>query len=98
MSGVLALLVDIGVLYAPKDGLGDYVGRGVSFLCAATFTWAFNRRLTFQTGAHDGLVAEYLAYLSSMAVGGVINYGVYAVSLAGSDLSETASGFGRGPG
>ncbi|MDE1997889.1 MAG: GtrA family protein [Burkholderiales bacterium] len=82
VSGGLALLIDIGVLYALKGWLGYYWARAISFACAATFTWLFNRSLTFKGPREGGLVREYLAYLSSMAVGGAINYGVYVLSLA----------------
>lgn len=82
VSGGLALFVDIGVLYALKGVMGHYAARAVSFWCAATFTWLFNRNLTFQGGAKaHGLGAEYLSYLSSMVVGGALNYGAFALSL-----------------
>ncbi|MGE5450661.1 MAG: GtrA family protein [Acidobacteriota bacterium] len=81
VSGGLALLVDIGVLYALKGALGHYGARAVSFWCAATFTWWFNRTFTFQGARPASIWAEYLAYLSSMAVGGALNYGAYVVSL-----------------
>lgn len=92
MSGCLALLLDMGVLYLCRPALGDYGARAVSFWAAATFTWGFNRRLTFgpngtaaqATGPSPtrmGIGAEYLAYLSSMLAGGVVNYGAYAASV-----------------
>lgn len=95
-SGCLALLVDMGVLYLCRPALGDYGGRVVSFWAAATFTWWFNRTFTFGAGTpaavepqdatHPspqrlGIWAEYGAYLSSMLVGGVVNYGAYAASV-----------------
>lgn len=82
VSGGLALFVDIGVLYVSRPLLGNYGGRALSFLVAATFTWWFNRTFTFK-GPKEGSVArEYLTYLSSMLVGGAVNYGAYAASLA----------------
>jgi putative flippase GtrA len=81
VSGGLALLVDIGVLLACRPWLGDYGGRALSFLAAATFTWLFNRHITFKGPKPVGIWAEYTAYLSSMLVGGAINYGAYAASL-----------------
>jgi putative flippase GtrA len=81
VSGVMALGVDVGVLYLTQPWLGFYVGRLLSFVAAATFTWLFNRSITFKGPRQGGIVAEYLAYLSSMAVGGLINYGVYVGSL-----------------
>lgn len=79
VSGMLGLLVDMGVLWLAVPWLGLYGGRVLSFLCAATTTWAFNRRQTFAPTGRQGktLAAEYLAYLGSMGVGGVINYSAY---------------------
>jgi putative flippase GtrA len=82
VSGVLALFVDIGVLYVLKPMLGLYGARLCSFLAAATFTWLFNRSITFRDGVKpESIVVEYLAYLSSMAVGGAVNYLTYAISV-----------------
>ena len=83
VSGVLGLLVDMGVLWLAAPWLGWYGGRLLSFLCAATFTWAFNRRKTFQPTGRRGrsLLAEYLGYLSTMGIGGVVNYATYAAVL-----------------
>lgn len=81
VAGVLALFVDIGVLYLCRPWLGDYGGRAVSFLAAATFTWLFNRHITFKGPRQGGIAREYALYLSSMVVGGAINYGAYAASL-----------------
>lgn len=79
VSGVLGLLVDMGVLWLAGPWLGLYGGRVLSFLCAATSTWAFNRRQTFAPTGRQGktLAAEYLAYLGTMSVGGAVNYGAY---------------------
>jgi putative flippase GtrA len=83
VSGCLALLVDMGVLALTRPWLGNYVGRGVSFLAAVVFTWLFNRHITFKAVAprSGSLAGEFAAYLSSMMVGGAINYGAYAASL-----------------
>lgn len=83
VSGVLALALDVAVLYALKAALGVYLARLLSFLCAATFTWWFSRRFTFPGPKPHGLLREYLGYLSAMAVGAAINYGVYAACVAG---------------
>ena len=79
VSGVLGLMVDMGVLWLTVPSLGLYGGRVLSFLCAATSTWAFNRLQTFAPTGRQGktLAAEYLAYLGTMSVGGVINYSAY---------------------
>jgi putative flippase GtrA len=96
VSGSLALLVDIGVLYLTKPVLGVYGGRAVSFLCAATFTWLFNRHITFKGVRQGGVLSEYLTYLSSMAVGGAINYGVYVACLQAFDVVRAQPAIGVG--
>ena len=62
--------------------LDVYSGRVFSFLVAATTTWALNRRFTF-TGAggrtDSGSPArQWLRFLGANALGGAVNYAVYA--------------------
>lgn len=48
ISGGLGFLVDSGTLQVAMNlGTGFYVGRIISFVIAATFTWMFNRKITF---------------------------------------------------
>lgn len=81
VSGGLALFVDIGVLAASRPWLGYYGGRALSFWVAASFTWLFNRSITFRGPKQGSIGKEYLSYLSSMLVGGAVNYGAYVASL-----------------
>lgn len=82
IAGSIGFLVDAGVLYgALAIGLGAYAGRVVSFLCAAFTTWQINRRLTFEVNRTGSLWREWLRYLAAMSVGGVCNYGSYAIAL-----------------
>ena len=92
VSGVLGLAVDTAVLYALMAlGLGFAWARVLSFLAAATFTWAFNRRHTFASEqARAPSWSEWLRYLAAMALGGVVNY---AVSLAAYKTSDTVQTF-----
>ncbi len=92
VSGVLALGVDLGVLAWAQPVWGRYGGRALSFWAAATFTWLFNRAVTFSVDRQrqrEGVLAprqtlwrEYLSYFSSMALGGALNYGTYALAVA----------------
>lgn len=109
-SGVLALGVDLGVLALAQPLLGHYGGRALSFWAAATFTWLFNRVVTFARArrAHRALAVdgageapaampiwrEYLSYFSSMAVGGALNYGAYAAAVACVPLVHAHPGLG----
>jgi putative flippase GtrA len=81
--GVVGLVVDVAVLYLMAPLLGWYAARVVSFLAAATTTWAFNRRYTFaaSAAAARSVWREYLGYLAIMAAGAVLNYGAYVLTL-----------------
>ncbi|WP_395318860.1 GtrA family protein [Variovorax sp. UC74_104] len=81
--GVIGLVVDVVVLYLLAPLLGWYAARVVSFLAAATTTWAFNRRYTFaaSAAASRSIWREYFGYLATMAAGAVLNYGAYVLTL-----------------
>ena len=86
--GVVGLIVDTTVLYLSFGllGLGLYGGRVVSYLAAATATWALNRKYTFRAFRSDNYAAEWLRFLAANGVGGIINYVVYAGLVAGVDV------------
>jgi putative flippase GtrA len=94
LAGGLALGVDVGLLWLVQPVLGYYGGRLLSFLSAATFTWWFNRTLTFRTTHTTSLLREYASYLSSMAVGGVVNYSAYAAAVAWLPLARAYPALG----
>jgi putative flippase GtrA len=83
--GVGGFLVDSVILLAFVRGLelGLYLSRVFSFLGAATFTWAMNRRFTFRTHGSDRL-REWAKFLLANSVGGLVNYAVYATLVASS--------------
>lgn len=81
--GALGLPVDAGVLWlmTHKVGLDPYSGRVISWLCAASFTWAGNRYFTFRAARARGPLAiakEWLRFLAANAVGGLVNVGLYS--------------------
>lgn len=78
--GAAGFFVDAGALMLATAGvgLGLYSGRVFSYLCAATFTWICNRRFTFTGLDHRPPVVQWLRFLGANAVGGAVNYGVYA--------------------
>ncbi|MDR6214293.1 GtrA family protein [Paracidovorax wautersii] len=83
-AGLVGLAVDIAVLYALAPALGWYAARVLSFLAAATTTWAINRRYAFQAqvpAGHTGWAREYARYLLSMTAGGAVNYATYTLLL-----------------
>ncbi|MFM7779600.1 MAG: GtrA family protein [Alphaproteobacteria bacterium] len=81
--GTIGFVVDTAVLYAGLAlGLGLYGGRAVSYLVAATTTWALNRLWTFR-GRGDGPVHQQWAlFLLVNLVGFAMNYGTYAALIA----------------
>jgi putative flippase GtrA len=79
--GAAGFVVDSAVLLVllRATDAGLYFSRLVSFLCAATFTWAVNRLWTFRGAApslHAG--AQWLRFVVINSVGGLINLGIYA--------------------
>jgi putative flippase GtrA len=74
------------------------VGRLISFLCAATFTYAANRRLTFRDSAGEPGAAQWARFVGANAVGGLANLGIYswmiatAPSLPGQPVTAVAAG------
>lgn len=91
LVGVVGFTIDAGVLrlVVGAFGLNLYAGRVVSFLVAVTVTWALNRVFTFRhTGAP---AAQWLRFVCANALGGAVNFGVYAL------LVGTLSGMRENP-
>lgn len=84
MVGAAGFGVDAGTLYAAMHyaGANHYVGRLISYLAAASFTWALNRRYTFHANRSSGKLLEWIRFLISNSAGGLLNYGTYAVLVA----------------
>lgn len=80
VAGGLAFLVDAGVLHVlVSSAYADpYSARLVSFLCAVTTTWWFNRRFTFFDATDSSPVRQWLRYVVSQLGGFSVNYAVYA--------------------
>ena len=76
--GTGGVVVDASALYGAMHGLGldHYSGRLLSWLVAATFTWTMNRRFTFADSRPP--LTQWAKFLAANAVGGIVNYGVYA--------------------
>jgi putative flippase GtrA len=87
LIGTLGFLVDATALQAFLNiaGLDLYSGRVGSFLIAVTFTWAMNRRFTFQS-FDPRMLREWGRFLAANALGAVANLGVYAVLVAGVNM------------
>ena len=86
--GVFGFVVDSAVLYLFVFGCGAglYVSRVFSYLAAATVTWWLNRNYTFSRNKHANRSAEWIRFLLFNLGGGLVNYGVYSVMVAGYPL------------
>ena len=85
ISGVIGFVVDAGIVQflVREWQVNPYEARLVSFLCAATTTWAFNRKITFAGKGNSGSRRRQLiSYLIAMAGGFELNYGAYAACVA----------------
>jgi putative flippase GtrA len=86
--GVAGFIVDAGVLTAGIAlGTGPWIGRVLSYLAAATTTFALNRAWTFRvSGSEGGLGRQWLLFLLVNLLGFLCNYGAYAALVAGVPL------------
>jgi putative flippase GtrA len=86
--GVVGFVVDASVLYCAIQllGAGLYGGRLLSYLTAATTTWALNRGYTFRTHRSRNRFAEWGQFLAANAAGGAVNYATYAVLVTASPV------------
>jgi putative flippase GtrA len=82
LVGALGFLVDFAVLYMMVNlaGLGPLAGRLLSFLIAASVTWKANRHFTF-VASKENARKQWLRYLMTTAIGGVVNIGIYRLWL-----------------
>jgi putative flippase GtrA len=82
--GTIGFLVDAATLHLAMGmlGTGLYLGRVISYLVAATTTWALNRRFTFHAQRSSVRVTEWGRFLIANAAGGLVNYGTYAALVA----------------
>lgn len=81
IGGVIGFVVDAGILRLLVSGvqMDAYAARVISFLCAATATWLWNRHRTFRGTRRYGLLGEWTRYLFAMSGGFVVNYATYAL-------------------
>lgn len=91
LVGIAGFVVDASALYLAMQYLaaGHYSGRVISYLAAATSTWALNRHFTFRAHQDSNLFREWLKFLAANAVGGIVNYSTYAVLIASMAVVST---------
>jgi putative flippase GtrA len=69
-------------------GWSPYVGRALSLSVAVGITWYLNRTLTFGDRPRSGVGSELVRYALVQAGGVVVNYGVFATTVALSARAE----------
>ncbi len=82
--GTAGFVVDSAMLLAAlAAGAGPYGGRLLSYLAAATATWALNRAWTFRgRGGRGPALAQWARFLVVNLSGFAVNYGTYALLVA----------------
>lgn len=95
LVGVIGFLVDAGTLQAYLALLPGHFfsGRAISYLAAASTTWALNARFTFGQQTRAPL-AQWGRFLLFNLSGGAVNYGVYAILVASVPLVESHPAIG----
>lgn len=86
--GTVGFLADATVLtLAMLAGTGPWLGRAISYVLAASATFALNRAWTFRTADRSRPVAQdWSVFLLVNLVGFACNYGAYAALIAGVPL------------
>ena len=92
--GIAGFVVDAAVLTAGIAlGTGPWLGRILSYLAAASTTFALNRAWTFRAAGRlagrAGAARQWGLFLLVNLVGFACNYGTYAALLAGVPLVAT---------
>ena len=90
VGGVIGFIVDAGILQL-LVGLfawDRFSGRLISFLCAATATWIFNRHYTFRGSRPHSLWGEWLRYILAMSGGFACNFTAYTALVLWFDIDR----------
>jgi putative flippase GtrA len=77
--GAIGFAVDASTLAMMLvAGAGVLWGRAVSYVAAASCTWALNRRWTFHDRS-SRRARQWVRFLAVNSFGGAVNYGVYTL-------------------
>jgi len=90
VGGVIGFIVDAGVLQLLVRALAwdRFSGRLISFLCAATATWVFNRHYTFHGLRRHSLFGEWSRYILAMSGGFACNFAAYSALVLWFDIDR----------
>ncbi len=81
--GGIGFIIDSAVLYAMLYVFSSdlYTARVFSYLAAGTFTWLCNRLFTFSKTKDPAPLRQWIKFLAFNAIGGAVNYSVYALAV-----------------
>lgn len=81
VGGVIGFVIDAGIVQFLVSAFdwNPYGSRLLSFVAAATGTWLFNRRFTFNGVRLYGKWGEWARYMLAMSAGFAVNYTVYSI-------------------
>lgn len=77
--GTAGFVVDTAIVYALRGSIGLYGAGLVSYLVAATFTWAMNRTWTFRGLGSGPAHHQWAQFLAVNLLGFTLNRGTYAI-------------------
>lgn len=77
LVGSLGFAIDLSVLVILSSYLGPHISRPLSFICAVSVTFIFNKRITFRQSRPP----SFLLYLAGQSTGFLINFAVYEMVL-----------------
>lgn len=82
--GGIGFIIDASFLSALMRfmGMGPYGARAVSYLVAATCTWALHRTFTFNRPHWGSWIYQWGRFLVANAFGGILNYGIFCALVA----------------
>ena len=75
--GASGVPVDTAVVYIFRTTFGLYAAGAISYLVAATWTFAFNRLWTFSAHTHGPLWRQWITFLGANLSGLVLNRGTF---------------------
>ncbi len=88
LIGGIGFVIDSAVLYSVlyAFSLDLYTARVISYLAAASFTWLLNRHFTFNRFKDPERLKQWIKFLTFNAIGGAVNYTVYALAVTFSNF------------
>jgi putative flippase GtrA len=82
LVGLVGFVADTAVVYGLRARFGLYGAGMVSYLVAATVTWALNRAWTFRGSGQGPVHRQWAMFLIANTLGFVLNRGTYAALIA----------------